>query len=133
MDSTSNTPQTPATPEVPMAVSDQQNSALLDDTITFLTASTPANAGEQGRIEIDRWEAVLAASDRPGLAKIKQELAQLNTLLADAKTPAHDIAEILATLGAETAKVADEAAGEYQVPLSNLSKLLIKAGSSLSR
>ena len=133
MDSTATTPQTLPIPEVPLAVTDQQNTALLDDTLTFLTASTPTNSGPQGRVEIERWEAVLAASSRPGLAKIKQGLSLLNTLLADAKTPAHDIAEVLASLGAETAKVAEEAGGDYSGPLTNLSKMLIKAGSSLSR
>ena len=133
MDSTATTPQTPATPEVPMTVSDQQNSALLDDTLTFLTASSPGNSGPQGRTEIERWVAVLAVTERPGLAKIKQELAQLGALLADAKTPAHDIAEILASLGAETAKVADDAGGDYSAPLGHLSKQLIKAASTLSK
>ena len=133
MDSTANTSQTPATPEVPMTVSDQQSSALLDDTLTLLTAGTPGNSGPQGRTEIERWTAVLAVSERSGLAKIKQELAQLSALLADAKTPAHDIAEILASLGAETAKVADDAGGDYGAPLGNLSKQLIKAASLLSK
>ncbi|MBH8570678.1 hypothetical protein KB206_17430 [Microvirga sp. STS02] len=133
MDSTAETPQTPATPAVPMAVSDQQNTALLDDTLTFLTASTPINSGPQGLTEVERWAAVLAASDRPGLAKIKQELSQLSDMLSDSKTPAHDIAEILASLGAETAKVADEAGGDYAAPLTNLSKQLIKAGNTLSK
>lgn len=133
MDSIASTPQTPAIPEVPMSVSDQQNSALLDETLTFLTAGTLSNAGPQGRTEIERWAAVLAACERPGLAKIKQELAQLSTLLADVKTPAHDIAEILASLGAETAKVADDASGDYSAPLGNLSKQLIKAASLLSK
>ncbi len=133
MDSTASTPQTPATPEVPIAVTDQQHSALLDDTLTFLSASTPTNSGPQGRVEIERWEAVLASTERAGLAKIKQGLQQLDQLLADPKTPAHDIAEVLATLGAETAKVAEEANGDYSAPLTNLSKLLIKASSSLSR
>ena len=133
MDSIATTSQTPATPEVPMTVSDQQSSALLDDTLTFLTAGTPGNSGPQGRAEIERWMAVLAVSERSGLAKIKQELAQLSALLADAKTPAHDIAEILASLGAETAKVADDAGGDYSAPLGNLSKQLIKAASLLSK
>ena len=133
MDSTAATPQTPATPAVPMAVSDQQNTALLDDTLTFLTSSKAINSGPEGRTEIDRWLAVLGASERTGLAKIKQELAQLNDLLASAKTPSHDIAEILASLGAETAKVADEAGGDYNAPLTNLSKQLIKAASTLSK
>lgn len=133
MDSIASTPQTPATPEVPIAVTDQQNSALLDDTLTFLSASTPTNSGPQGRVEIERWEAVLASTERAGLAKIKQGLHQLNELLADPKSPAHDIAEVLATLGAETAKVAEDANGDYNGPLTSLSKQLIKAGNALSR
>ena len=133
MDSTASTPQSPATPEVSITVSDQQNTALLDDTLAFFAAGSPAKGGKQGHVELERWEAVLAATDRPGLAKIKQELNQLSVFLADDKTPAHDIAEVLASLGAETAKVAEEAGGDYNAPLVNLSKLLIKAGSSLSR
>ena len=133
MDSTAATPQTPATPAVPMTVSDQQNTALLDDTLTFLTSSKVINSGSEGRTEIDRWLAVLGASERTGLAKIKQELGQLNELLANTKTPAHDIAEVLASLGAETAKVAEEAGGDYSAPLTNLSKQLIKAASTLSK
>lgn len=133
MDSTAATPQTPTTPAVPMAVSDQQNTALLDDTLTFLTSSKAISSGPEGRTEINRWLAVLGASERTGLAKIKQELAQLNELLANAKTPTHDIAEVLASLGAETAKVADEAGDDYSAPLTNLSKQLIKAASTLSK
>ena len=133
MDSIASTPQTPATPEVSIAVTDQLNMALLDDTLTFFSASTPTNSGAQGRVEIERWEAVLASTERAGLAKIKQGLHQLNELLSDPKSPAHDIAEVLATLGAETAKVAEDAIGDYQGPLTSLSKQLIKASSSLSR
>ena len=133
MDSTASTPQTPAAPEVPLAVSDQQTTALLDDTLALLTVNKAIESGAQGRAEIERWAAVLTASERPGLAKIKQELKLLGTLLADAQTPAHDVAEVLASLGAETAKVAEDAGGDYSAPLGNLSKLLIKAGSSLSR
>lgn len=132
MDSIATTPQSPVTPEIPLNVTDQQNSALLDDTLAFLTSGNPTKASKQGLVEIERWEAVLAATERAGLAKIKQELNQLNELLADSNTPAHDIAEILASLGAETAKVAEDA-GDYSVPLNNLSKLLLKAASSLSR
>ena len=133
MDSTAATPQTPVTPAVPMAVSDQQNTALLDDTLMFLTSGKAINSGLEGRTEIDRWLAVLGATERTGLAKIKQELAQLNDLLANAKTPAHDIAEVLASLGAETVKVADETSGDYSAPLTNLSKQLMRAASTLSK
>jgi hypothetical protein len=116
-------------------VSDQQSTALLDDTLALLSKGLPAKAAPQGAAEIERWSAVLSSSDRPGLAKITQELNVLSELLADPKAAAHDVAEALATLGAETAKVADALSeGEgYRAPLTNLSKLLIKAGSSLSR
>ena len=133
MDSTASTPQTPAVPTVPMAVSDQQNTALLDDTLAFLTSGQPVNSGPAGRVEIDRWLAVLGATERTGLAKIKQELGQLNELLGMPKARAHDIAEILASLGAETAKVAEDAGGDYSAPLNNLSKQLIRAASTLSK
>ncbi|GAA4368133.1 hypothetical protein GCM10023185_40610 [Hymenobacter saemangeumensis] len=133
MDSTATTPQTPHTPAVPLTVSDQQNSALLDDTLALLGSGLPDKAGKQGMAEIERWEAVLSSSERPGLAKITLALRQLREMLEGSDASTHDIAEVLATLGAETAKIADEVADNYSAPLANLSKLLIKAGSSLSR
>ena len=109
-------------------------SALLDETLTLLSAGLPAKkSDDHPHAEIERWETVLAASDRPGLAKITQELGLLREALASKDTNPHDVAEILASLGAETAKVADEADGSYSAPLANLSKLLIKAANSLSR
>lgn len=135
MDSTAATPQNTPIPAVPLTVSDQQNSALLDDTLALLNGGLPTKGkeGAKGAAEIERWEAVLASSERPGLAKITQELRLLNEQIADPGTAAHDIAETLASLGAETAKIADEVGNDYAGPLANLSKLLIKAGSSLSR
>jgi hypothetical protein len=120
MDSTASTPHTTPALAVPLNVSDQQNSALLDDTLALLGAGLPDQAGQQGRAEIERWETVLA-------------LGQLREMLSDADTTTHDVAEVLATLGAETAKIADEVGDDYGAPLTNLSKLLIRAGSSLSR
>ena len=133
MDSTAATPQTPATPAVPMAVSDQQNTALLDDTLTFLTAGTSAKSGPQGRTEVERWAAVLASSDRPGLAKITQELSQLGELLSSPNAASHEVAELLASLSAETIKVAETAPGSYAGPLGSLGTLLRKAANSLSQ
>ncbi|PJJ53225.1 hypothetical protein [Hymenobacter chitinivorans] len=133
MDSTAPTPQNTPTPTVPLDVTDQQNSALLDDTLALLNSGVPEKADQRGLGEIDRWEQVLRASERPGLAKIIQELATLNQQLSTPDTAAHDIAETLATLGAETVKVADETSDDYSGPLTQLGKLLIKMGSSLSR
>ncbi len=76
---------------------------------------------------------MLRASERPGLAKIIQELVTLREQLAEDKPEGHAIAETLATLGAETVKVADDAGNAYTPGLTQLGKLLIKIGSSLSR
>jgi hypothetical protein len=133
MDSTATTPQSTPSPSVPLNVSDGQTSALLDDTIALLGQSLPTKADAHATAEIDRWEAVLDATERAGLAKITQELGLLRQQLNDPETQPHDLAETLASLGAETAKAAEEAANDYTAPLQNLSKLLIKAGSSLSR
>ncbi|TGE27467.1 hypothetical protein [Hymenobacter metallicola] len=133
MDSTAPTPQNTPTPTVPLDVTDQQNSALLDDTLALLNNGVPEKADQRGLGEIERWEQVLRASERPGLAKIIQELTTLREQLSSPGTAAHDIAETLATLGAETVKVADETSDDYSGPLTQLGKLLIKMGSSLSR
>jgi len=133
MDSTASTPQTPPTPNVPLGVTDQQNTALLEDTLTLLNAGIPQKADQHGLTEIERWEEVLRASDRSGLAKIIQELATLREQLTASDTESHALAETLATLGAETAKVADELSDDYSASLTHLSKVLIKMGSSLSR
>ncbi|WP_375435748.1 hypothetical protein [uncultured Hymenobacter sp.] len=133
MDSTASTPQTPATPNVPLDVTDQQSTALLEDTLNLLNAGVPDQRDQHGLAEIERWEAVLQASERPGLAKIIQELATLREQLTASDTETHDLAETIATLGAETAKVADDPNADYSAPLGHLSKVLIKMGSSLSR
>ncbi|MFD1468437.1 hypothetical protein ACFQ48_09390 [Hymenobacter caeli] len=133
MDSTAATPSNAAQPAVPLTVSDQQTSALLDDTLALLGHGLPDKAAGQGTAEIERWAAVLAASDRPGLAKITQELSQLGELLASPQAAAHEVAELLASLSAETIKVAETAPGDYSGPLGNLGTLLRKAANSLSR
>ncbi len=133
MDSTASTPSNAAQPAVPLAVSDQQASALLDDTLTLLGKGLSDKAANRGTAEIERWAAVLAASDRPGLAKITQELGQLGELLSGPDAAAHEIAELLGSLSAETIKVAETAPGDYAGPLGNLGALLRKAANSLSR
>ncbi|WP_426493474.1 hypothetical protein [Hymenobacter sp. 102] len=133
MDSIASTPQSMPTPTVPLDVTDQQNSALLEDTLNLLNTGAPDKAGQHGLAEIDRWIEVLRASERPGLAKIIQELKTLQSQLTASDTQAHDLAETLASLGNETSKVAEETIGDYGAPLAQLGKLLIKLGSTLSR
>jgi len=133
MDSTASTPQATPTPTVPLHVSDEQSSALLTDTLNLLDHGLPNADGASGLHELERWEVVLEASDRPGLAKVAQEVKLLRQRLEASDTSAHEIAEILASLGAETAKVGEEAANGYSDALHNLSRQLIKAGNMLSR
>lgn len=133
MDSTAATPSNAAQPAVPLAVSDQQASALLDDTLALFGKGLPDRADGHGAAEIERWAAVLAASDRPGLAKITQELAQLGELLGSPGAASHEVAELLGSLSAETIKVAETAPGDYAAPLGHLGTLLRKAANSLSR
>jgi hypothetical protein len=133
MDSTASTPQaTPAHTE-PLHISDEQSTALLTDTIALLNQGLPNADGATGLHELERWEVVLEASDRPGLAKVRQEIKLLRERLSASDTQAHEIAEILASLGAETQKVSEESANGYSEPLHNLSRLLIKASNLLSR
>lgn len=133
MDSTAATPHATPAPEVQLHVSDEQSTALLTDTLNLLGQGLPNADGATGLHELERWETVLAASDRPGLAKIKQEVSLLHRMLSSAETQSHEVAEVLASLGAEAAKVADEAGNGYADPLHNLSKVLIKASNLLSR
>lgn len=133
MDSTASTPHATPTPEIPLHISDEQNTALLTDTLNLLGQGLPNTDGATGQQELERWEAVLAASERTGLAKIKQEVKLLRQMLASPDTQAHEVAEVLASLGAEAAKVAEESANGYSDALHNLSKVLIKAGNLLSR
>jgi hypothetical protein len=118
---------------VPLHVSDEQSSALLTDTLSLLDHGLPNADGATGLHELERWEVVLESSDRPGLAKIAQEVKLLRQMLEAPDTKSHEVAEVLASLGAETAKVGEEASNSYSDALHQLSRQLIKAGNTLSR
>jgi len=133
MDSTASTPHTPPTHTEPLHISDEQSTALLTDTLSLLGEGLPNADGASGLHELERWEMVLEASDRPGLAKVCQEIKLLRQRLEAPDAQAHEIAEILASLGAETQKISEEAANGYSDSLHKLSRVLIKAGNTLSR
>jgi hypothetical protein len=133
MDSTASTPHTPPAHSEPLHISDEQSTALLTDTLGLLSEGLPNADGASGLRELERWEMVLEASDRPGLAKVHQEIKLLRERLSASDTQAHEIAEILASLGAETQKVSEESANGYSDSLHKLSRLLIKASNLLSR
>ncbi|SEU02744.1 hypothetical protein [Hymenobacter actinosclerus] len=131
MDSTASTPANQPTPSVPLTITDEQNSALLTDTLNLLGAKTPD--GKQALTEIDRWIEVLKATERTGLAKVTQELQLVREQLSSPDTDTHDLAETLASLGIETGKVAEETTNDYAAPLAQLGKTLMKLGSQLSK
>ena len=131
MDSTAPTPQHQPAPTIPLTVTDQQHSALLTDTLTLLNIESPDQG--QALTEIDRWTEVLKATERPGLAKVIQELNLVREQLTASDTQTHDLAETLASLGNETTKIAEEMSGGYAAPLAQLGKQLMKLGSFLSR
>ena len=133
MDSTASTPHTPPSHTEPLHISDEQSTALLADTLGLLGEGLPNADGASGLRELERWEMVLEASDRPGLAKVCQEIKLLRERLSASDTQAHEIAEILASLGAETQKVSEESANSYSDALHKLSRVLIKASNLLSR
>ena len=133
MDSTASTPHNTPAPEVHLHISDEQSTALLTDTLNLLGQGLPNADDSAGLHELERWEIVLESSERPGLAKLCQEIKLLRQRLEASDTQAHEIAEILASLGAETQKVGEEAANGYSDALHNLSRLLIKASNLLSR
>ncbi|OON68360.1 hypothetical protein [Hymenobacter sp. CRA2] len=133
MDSLTPTPSHTPEFQAPLDVTDGQHSALIDDTLALLGEGVPTQANQYGLTEIDRWAEVLRSSEKPGLAKIIKELDNLREQLTSNDADSHSIAETLATLGAETSKVADDASAGYGPPLAQLGKLLIKLGSSLSR
>ncbi|RFP64177.1 hypothetical protein D0N36_15275 [Hymenobacter lapidiphilus] len=131
MDSTASTPANQPAPSVPLTVTDEQNSALLTDTLSLLGAKLP-DVG-QALAEIDRWIEVLKATERAGLAKVTQELQLVHKQLSSSDTDTHDLAETLASLGNETSKVAEETSNDYATPLAQLGKTLMKLGSQLSK
>jgi hypothetical protein len=133
MDSTASTPHTTPAHTEPLHISDEQSTALLTDTLGLLGEGLPNADGASGLHELERWEMVLEATDRPGLAKVCQEIKLLRQRLEAPDTQAHEIAEILASLGAETQKVSEEAANGYSDSLHKLSRVLIKASNLLSR
>ena len=133
MDSTTPTPHSTPAHDEPLHVSNEQGMAVLTDTLNLLGQGLP-NAGEaSGLQELERWQAVLEASTRPGLAKIHQEIEVLRQQLTSPDTQAHELAETLASLGAETQKAGEEAANNYTEPLHQLSRTLMKASNLLSR
>ncbi|MBT2556941.1 hypothetical protein J7E24_04035 [Hymenobacter sp. ISL-91] len=131
MDSTASTPANQSVPSVPLTVTDEQNSALLTDTLNLLGAKSPDP--KQALIEIERWIEVLKATERAGLAKVTQELQLVHQQLSSSDTDTHDLAETLASLGIETGKVAEETTNDYATPLAQLGKTLMKLGSQLSK
>lgn len=114
-------------------VTDKQISIILEDTQDTLSKSLETYSAKWGLSMIDKWETVLEASGKAGLAKIIFELKKLRELLSAEQPDPHEVAASLATLGDETKKVADNTVSEFKAPLMAFGNLLVKVASSLSK
>jgi hypothetical protein len=114
-------------------VSDAEQSHFLDETYQLLNRGPEALDAGLGMNAINHWEKILNASDKPGLAKVRQELGHLKELLTAEKRDNHAIGEVLATLGDETKKIGEGTITGYSTPLIALGELLVKMGSWFTR
>jgi hypothetical protein len=114
-------------------ISDAEQSHFLDETYNFLNRGPEVLDAGLGLNAINRWEQILNASDKPGLAKVKQELGHLKELLMAEQRDTHAIAEVLATLGDETKKIGEGTITGYSTPLIALGELLVKMASWLTK
>lgn len=123
-----------ALPPPPLDVSTRQNLLFIEATTDLLSGkdSTPGAALSLKRIEM--WESIMEDSGKAGLGKIMQDFAVLRAELEGPQPDAHVIAQVLASLADESAKVAAATVDKkYEEPLARLSEALLKLGSSLSK
>lgn len=123
-----------ALPPPPLDVSARQNLLFIDATADLLSGKEAAPGAAVGLKKLEMWESILQDSGKAGLGKIMQEFAVLRTELESAQPDAHVIAQALASLADETAKVAAATVDKkYEEPLGRLSEALLKLGSTLSK
>ena len=119
----------PTDMNAPQPVSDAEQSHFLDETYRLLNRGPEGLDAGLGVNAINHWEQLLKASDKPGLAKVTQELGNLKELLMAEKRDAHAIGESLAIVGDETKKIGEGTITGYSTPLIALGVLLVKMAS----
>src|SRR5918997_3270982 len=111
----------------------ETNSAL-DTTVGSLQGGVQRLGIQAALPVIEGWEQRLSASDSPMLAPVVENLGTLRTLLSADELDQAAVGRLLATLGEQVQRVANDEGVQIEVAdrLSQLSVLLSSEGESLS-
>ena len=111
-----------------------QTEAALDATVTSLQGGVRRLGVEAALLVIESWEQKLAASGSPNLMPVAENLGALRALLSAGDFDPVAVGELLATLGEQVQRIANDRDAEIEVAdkLSQLSVLLLSEGDSLS-
>lgn len=110
---------------------DKTNVAL-DQTISTLQGGVLQLGVGSAIPAISSWEQTLAATGKPELATIAENLAALRTFLTSDDADPAEVGELLQTLGAQTQAVATTPYGlPLSVPLTQLALLLNTSGATV--
>ena len=111
----------------------ETNSAL-DATVASLQGGAERLGIQAALPVIEDWEQRLAASGRPELAPVAENLGALRALLSARDLDQAAVGRLLATLGEQVQRVANDEGVQIEVAdrLSQLSVLLSSEGESLS-
>ncbi len=121
-------------PPAPLDVSTRQNLLFIEATTALFGGKKGTPDTAAGLKKMEMWESIMEDSSKAGLGKIQQDFAVLREQLESPQPDAHIIAQAIASLADETAKVAGNTVDKrYEEPLMKLSEMLLKMGSSLSK
>ena len=123
-------------PPAPLDVSMKQNLLFIEATTAFFSGKkgAPAPDTTDGLKKLEMWESIMQESGKAGLGKIQQDFTVLREQLASPTPDGHILAQAIASLADETAKVAANTVDKrFEEPLLKLSEMLLKMGSSLSK
>lgn len=118
----------------PLDVSTRQNLLFIEATTALFGGKKGTPDAAEGLKKIEMWESIMQDSGKAGLGKIMQDFAVLREQLESPQPDAHVIALAIASLADETTKVAGATVDKrFEEPLTKLSEMLLKMGSSLSK
>ncbi len=112
----------------------KETNSALDTTVGSLQGGVQRLGIQAALPVIEGWERRLAASDSPMLAPVVENLGTLRTLLSADELDQAAVGRLLATLGEQVQRVANDEGVQIEVAdrLSQLSVLLSSEGESLS-
>lgn len=121
-------------PPAPLDVSTKQNLFFIEATTALFGGKKGLPDAATGLKKMEMWESIMQDSGKAGLGKIQQDFAVLREQFESPQPDGHIIAQVIASLADETAKVAANTVDKrFEEPLMRLSEMLLKMGSSLSK